>query len=90
MKGPGTVWLQGESPQRTICEIASRVPSGGGVGLGVRIMGMGGGDGGEGGNATEDLSSDYAMLWAKEGVENDKTYAATSSVVGNLSPTDSE
>jgi len=24
-------------------------------------MGMGGGDGGEGGNATEDLSSDHAM-----------------------------
>jgi len=43
-----------------ISEIASRVPSGGGVGLGVPIMGMGGGDGGEGGDATEDLSSDDA------------------------------
>jgi len=41
-----------------ICEIASRVPSGGGVGLGVPTMGTGGG---EGGGATEDLSSDRAM-----------------------------
>jgi len=30
------------------------------------------------------------VLWAEEEVESDKAYAATSSVVGNLSPTDSE
>ena len=30
------------------------------------------------------------VLWAEEAVENDKAYAATSSVVGNLSPIDSE
>ena len=41
-----------------IYEIASRVPSGGGVGLGVPTMGTGGG---EGGGATEDLSCDRAM-----------------------------
>lgn len=45
--GPGTVWLQGQPPQRMISEIARRVPSGGGIGLGVPI-GMGGGGGGEG------------------------------------------
>ena len=37
------------------------MPSGGGVGLGVPIMDMRVGDGGECGNATEDLSSDHAM-----------------------------
>ncbi len=40
-----------------ISYIASREPRDG-VGLGVPIMGMGGGDGGEGADATEDLSSD--------------------------------
>jgi len=44
-----------------ISEIASRVPSGGGVHLGVLIMGMGGGDDGEDGDATEDLYSDDAI-----------------------------
>eukprot|EP00815_Leptocylindrus_aporus_P004166 CAMPEP_0116067402 /NCGR_PEP_ID=MMETSP0322-20121206/10983_1 /TAXON_ID=163516 /ORGANISM="Leptocylindrus danicus var. apora, Strain B651" /LENGTH=470 /DNA_ID=CAMNT_0003554193 /DNA_START=42 /DNA_END=1454 /DNA_ORIENTATION=- len=93
LKGPGTVWLQGQPPQRMISEIASRVPSGGGVGLGVPIMGMGGGgDGGEGGDAAEDLSSDDAdgFAAAEEAVENDKAYATASSVAGNESPIDSE
>lgn len=52
LTGPGTVWLQGQPPQRMISEIARRVPSGG-IGLAVPIPGMGGGDsgseGGEGG-----------------------------------------
>ena len=53
LTGPGTVWLQGQPPQRMISEIARRVPSGGGIGLAVPIGGMGGGgegggDGGEG------------------------------------------
>ena len=30
LTGPGTVWLQGQPPQRMVSEIARRVPSGGG------------------------------------------------------------
>ena len=55
LKGPGTVFLQGQPPERMISEIARRVPSGG-IGLAVPIgggMGGGGGEGGEGeGEAT--------------------------------------
>jgi uncharacterized protein (TIGR00266 family) len=47
--GPGTVWLQGQPPQRMVSEIARRVPSGGGIGLAVPVPGMGGGGGGDGG-----------------------------------------
>mmetsp|Transcript_1823 Transcript_1823/g.2046 ORF Transcript_1823/g.2046 Transcript_1823/m.2046 type:complete len:349 (+) Transcript_1823:128-1174(+) len=46
--GPGTVWLQGQPPQRMISEIARRVPSGGGIGLAVPIGGLGGGGDGDG------------------------------------------
>ncbi|EJK68002.1 hypothetical protein THAOC_10872 [Thalassiosira oceanica] len=49
LRGPGTVWLQGQPPQRMVSEIARRVPSGGGIGLAVPIPGMGGGGGGESG-----------------------------------------
>jgi uncharacterized protein (AIM24 family) len=49
LTGPGTVWLQGQPPNRMISEIARRVPSGGGIGLAVPIGGMGGGGGGGGG-----------------------------------------
>ena len=50
LTGPGTVWLQGQPPQRMISEIARRVPSGG-IGLAVPLGGMGGGgEGGEGGS----------------------------------------
>ncbi|KAL7546563.1 hypothetical protein ACHAWF_009890 [Thalassiosira exigua] len=48
LTGPGTVWLQGQPPQRMISEIARRVPGGGGIGLAVPLPGMGGGGGGEG------------------------------------------
>jgi len=48
LTGPGTVWLQGQPPERMVSEIARRVPSGG-IGLAVPIPGMGGGSGGEGG-----------------------------------------
>lgn len=54
LKGPGTVWLQGQPPQRMVSEIARRVPSGGGLGLAVPIGGGGGGDGGEGGGGGEE------------------------------------
>mmetsp|Transcript_9635 Transcript_9635/g.19941 ORF Transcript_9635/g.19941 Transcript_9635/m.19941 type:complete len:331 (+) Transcript_9635:68-1060(+) len=49
LTGPGVVWLSGMPPQRMISEIARRVPSGGGLALGVPIGG-GGGSGGEGGS----------------------------------------
>jgi len=48
LTGPGTVWLQGQPPQRMISEIARRVPSGG-VGF-VPVIGGGGSSGGEGGD----------------------------------------
>ena len=44
LTGPGTIWLQGMPPDRMISEIARRVPSGGGIGLGIPV-GMGGGEG---------------------------------------------
>lgn len=46
LTGAGTVWLQGQPPQRMIGEIARRVPGGGGM---IMPIGMGGGGGGEGG-----------------------------------------
>jgi uncharacterized protein (AIM24 family) len=52
LTGPGTVWLQGQPPQRMISEIARRVPSGGGLGLAIPIGGMGGGGGGGGDGGT--------------------------------------
>jgi len=45
LTGPGTVWIQGQPPQRMISEIARRVPSGGGIGLAVPMGGVGGGSG---------------------------------------------
>ena len=42
LTGPGTVWLQGMPVDRMVSEIARRVPSGGGIGLGVPIFGGGG------------------------------------------------
>lgn len=48
LTGPGTVWLQGQPPQRMVSEIARRVPSGPGIGLGIPIGGGGGGGEGEG------------------------------------------
>lgn len=50
--GPGTVWLQGQPPQRMISEIARRVPSGGGGIILPVGVGGGGGSGGDGGGTT--------------------------------------
>ena len=50
LTGPGTVWLQGQPPQRLISEIARRVPSGGGFGF-VPVIGGGAGGGGEDGGS---------------------------------------
>lgn len=56
LTGPGRVWLQGMPPDRMIAEIARRVPSGGGLGFGIPIMG-GGGGGGEGGGDASDAAA---------------------------------
>eukprot|EP00546_Thalassionema_frauenfeldii_P009682 CAMPEP_0178913144 /NCGR_PEP_ID=MMETSP0786-20121207/10675_1 /TAXON_ID=186022 /ORGANISM="Thalassionema frauenfeldii, Strain CCMP 1798" /LENGTH=324 /DNA_ID=CAMNT_0020585845 /DNA_START=14 /DNA_END=988 /DNA_ORIENTATION=+ len=50
LKGAGTVWLQGQPPQRMIGEIARRVP-GGGPGIAIPIGGGSGADG-KGGSET--------------------------------------
>jgi uncharacterized protein (TIGR00266 family) len=52
LTGPGTVWLQGQPPQRMVSEIARRVPSGG-IGLAVPIGGAGGGGDSGGGGESE-------------------------------------
>jgi hypothetical protein len=49
LTGPGIVWLQGQPAQRMISEIARRVPSGGGIGVGLPMGGGGGGGDGKGG-----------------------------------------
>lgn len=50
LTGPGTVWLQGQPPERMISEIARRVPSGG-LGFVVPVGGSsGGGQSSEGGS----------------------------------------
>jgi hypothetical protein len=48
LTGPGTVWLQGQPPERMISEIIRRVPSGGGLGVVLGGTGSGGEDGGDG------------------------------------------
>lgn len=54
LTGPGTVWLQGQPPDRMIGEISRRVPSGGPA-LVLPVAGGGGGSGG--GGSTTDSSS---------------------------------
>ena len=52
LTGPGTVWLQGQPPERMIGEISRRVPSGG-PGLVVPVgVGGGGSSSGNGGGET--------------------------------------
>jgi len=43
LTGPGTVWLQSNPPDRMISEIARRIPSRSGIGIGIPILGGGGG-----------------------------------------------
>lgn len=58
LTGPGNIWLQGMPSDRMIDAIARRVPSGGGLGMGLPIGMMGGGgggsEGGEGDGGGED------------------------------------
>mmetsp|Transcript_8104 Transcript_8104/g.12059 ORF Transcript_8104/g.12059 Transcript_8104/m.12059 type:complete len:525 (-) Transcript_8104:36-1610(-) len=85
LTGPGTVWLQGQPPQRMISEIARRVPSGGGIGLGLPIgMGGGGGASGEGSEAGIGEGGDVeGLAAAEEAIENDRAFATASSVMGS-------
>lgn len=70
LTGPGTVWLQGMPVDRMVSEIARRVPSGGGIGLGIPIFGggSGGGSGGEGGAVVGDEGA-VADIPSTEAVE---------------------
>jgi len=78
LTGPGTVWLQGMPPDRMISEIASRIPSGGGIGLGVPI-GMGGSGGGEAGDAAAGV--DEASAGAAGDASYDDMVASTDAAV---------
>ncbi len=57
LTGPGTIWLQGMPPDRMISEIARRIPSGGGLGLGIPV-GMGGGGGGDDGGVIDSAAEE--------------------------------
>jgi uncharacterized protein (TIGR00266 family) len=96
LTGPGTVWLQGMSPDKMISEIARRLPSGG-IGLGIPIgMGGGGGTGegtegveGEGADLGADANSSEDLVAATDqAVQADRN--ATVAASGFGSPTDSE
>ena len=65
LTGPGTVWLQGMPVDRMVSEIARRVPSGGGIGLGIPIMGGGGES--DGAAVGDDAAADVASA---EGTES--------------------
>ena len=56
LTGPGTVWLQGLTPQRMVSDIARRVPGGGG-GMILPVGMGGGGEGGEDGGADSSENS---------------------------------
>lgn len=75
LTGPGRVWLQGMPPDRMIAEIARRVPSGGGLGFGIPIMG-GGGGGGSGGGEASDAAAAAAEASASAGEQVAATDAA--------------
>jgi hypothetical protein len=63
LTGPGTVWLQGMPIDRMVSEIARRVPSGGGIGLGIPIGGVGGG--------SSSSSEENAVEEGEENVDGD-------------------
>ncbi|KAL7499042.1 hypothetical protein ACHAWT_009638 [Skeletonema menzelii] len=75
LTGPGTVWLQGMPIDRMVSEIARRVPSGSGIGLGVPLFGGGGGGSGgeEGAAAGEDVA--VAEGGEEEATPNNETDA---------------
>jgi uncharacterized protein (AIM24 family) len=60
LTGPGTVWLQSMPVDKMVSEIARRIPSGGGIGLGIPIMG-GGGVGGGGGDSVAGVDGDTTV-----------------------------
>jgi uncharacterized protein (AIM24 family) len=89
LTGPGHVWLQGLPPDRMIAEIARRVPSGGGIGLGIPIGMGGGGSGGDvvGGGAADVGAASEASTAANAGeaaLEADRTATIASSGVSSV------
>lgn len=98
LTGPGTVWLQGMPVDRMVSEIARRVPSGGGIGLGVPIIGGGGGGGdaaaGEG-DATADVDGtesgvDPGVSMTDAAVDADRSATIASSGMMDGSSSNSE
>jgi len=98
LTGPGRVWLQGMPADRMIAKIASRVPSGGGIGPVIPIGGMGGEEAappvdagapveGETGGAIGDDESIAASMDDGAGVDADTTSTIPSSMDGDTSST---
>ncbi|KAL7484402.1 hypothetical protein ACHAW6_010038 [Cyclotella cf. meneghiniana] len=89
LTGPGTVWLQGMPIDRMVSEIARRVPSGGGIGLGVPIFGGGGSAGADSdaavgaGEAAADVggteAADSGVALSDAAVEADRNATIASS-----------
>ena len=76
LTGPGLVWLQGMPADRLIAEIARRVPSGSGFGLGVPII-MGGSGSESGGSQPQEDSGTGAVPSS----EGESAVAATDSAM---------
>jgi len=91
LTGPGTVWLQGMSIDKMVSEIARKVPSGGGIGLGMPIM-MGGGEGGAAdGEAADGAGEDAAGVpMTDAAVEADRNATVASSGMASSSSDDPE
>ena len=82
LTGPGTVWLQGMPPDRMISEIARRMPSGGGIGLGIPI-GLGGSSGGgeDGGAVVDGIGDGSASTDSDGGSEAEDLVASTDGAI---------
>mmetsp|Transcript_8769 Transcript_8769/g.8895 ORF Transcript_8769/g.8895 Transcript_8769/m.8895 type:complete len:251 (-) Transcript_8769:353-1105(-) len=85
LKGPGTIWLQGQPADRMISEISRRVP-GGGIGLGIPIpLGMGGAGGGDSESAGEpdgEIEGMGEVAATDEAIMADRNAAVASSGFG--------
>ena len=96
LTGPGTVWLQGMPVDRMVSEIARRVPSGGGIGLGIPI-GLGGGSegdtavgDGEGATDGEGVESGVPVTDASVEAERNATIASSGMMDGSSDPESAE
>jgi len=98
LTGPGTVWLQGMPVDRMVSEIARHIPSGGGIGLGIPIMGGGGGGegasdvaGSDAASVGEDAASgDTGVPVTDAAVEADRNATVASSGMTSSDPESSE